>query len=106
MILLPLVALARSRSHPQHAPMGEKLKPPTDLLGALVASQMDVEAEESLVTGNKGSGLKDSEIIGNICEWHGHEPQIKQLGRVALTLMPQGSSSCESDCVGLVLSSF
>jgi hypothetical protein len=61
-------------------PRGEKLKPPTDLLGALVASQMDVEAEESLVAGNAGAGLKDSEIIGNICGSH----RVVQLGRTGL----------------------
>jgi hypothetical protein len=51
---------------------GEKIKPPMDILGALVASQMDVEAEEKVADGGMGgniAGLTDKEIIGNICEF-------------------------------------
>jgi hypothetical protein len=48
---------------------GEKVKAPRDILGALVASQMDVEQEERLRAGDEGIkvGLTDKEIIGNIC---------------------------------------
>lgn len=50
-------------------PMGEKTKPPHDILGALVASQMEVENEAKLDKGEvKIAGLTDKEILGNTCE--------------------------------------
>ena len=50
-------------------PAGEKPKPPQDILGALVASQMAAEDEAKLGKGEeKVVGLTDREIIGNTCE--------------------------------------
>jgi hypothetical protein len=49
-------------------PRGEKAKSPSDLLGALVGAQMDVEAEEKVKSGQATAGLSDSEVIGNICK--------------------------------------
>ena len=45
-------------------PKGEKVKPPTDLLGALVAGQLDAES-----SGDKSSGLTPEELLGNVCEY-------------------------------------
>lgn len=48
---------------------GEKIRPPTDVLGAIVASQMDIEEEAKLSAGQQvNAGLTPSEIIGNVCE--------------------------------------
>ena len=50
-------------------PTGEKLKAPSDLIGALIASQMEVEDEAMLGKSEaKIVGLTDMEIIGNTCE--------------------------------------
>lgn len=50
------------------APAGEKVKPPSDILGAIVASQIDVEDESMLARGDRKAGLSFDEIIANICE--------------------------------------
>lgn len=52
------------------APAGEKVKPPSDILGAIVASQIDIEDEALLNKGDKKVGLSFDEIIANICELH------------------------------------
>lgn len=52
----------------RHLPTGEKIKPPSDILGAIVASQIDVEDEAKLRSGDKQAGLSFEEIIANICE--------------------------------------
>jgi hypothetical protein len=49
-------------------PTGEKAKPPSDILGAIVASQIDVEDEAMLNHGDKKAGLSFDEIIANICK--------------------------------------
>lgn len=47
---------------------GDKIKPPSDVLGAIVASQMDVVAESKLKAGEKvQAGLTPEEIVGNVC---------------------------------------
>lgn len=48
-------------SERSNLPRGEKIKPPTDLLGALVASQLNAEA-------SGGKGLSAEELLGNVCE--------------------------------------
>lgn len=50
-----------------HSPAGEKLTPPSDILGAIVASQIDVEDEAAVTNGNRSAGLTFQEIIANIC---------------------------------------
>lgn len=50
-------------------PAGEKMKPPTDLLGAIVASQMKVEEEARAETGSKVAGLTAEETVGSVCEY-------------------------------------
>jgi hypothetical protein len=50
-----------------HSPAGEKVTPPSDILGAIVASQIDVEDEAAVVNGNRQAGLTFQEIIANIC---------------------------------------
>jgi hypothetical protein len=50
-----------------HSPAGEKIAPPSDILGAIVASQIDVEHEAAMVTGDQKAGLSFQEIIANIC---------------------------------------
>jgi hypothetical protein len=50
-----------------HSPPGEKIAPPTDILGAIVASQIDVEHEAAMVNGDQKAGLSFQEIIANIC---------------------------------------
>ena len=50
-----------------HSPAGEKMAPPSDILGAIVASQIDVENEAVVVNGDKKAGLSFQEIIANIC---------------------------------------
>jgi hypothetical protein len=48
---------------------GDKIKPPSDVLGAIVASQMDVVAESKLKAGEKvQAGLTPEEIVGNVCK--------------------------------------
>ena len=48
---------------------GEEPKPPQDILGAIVASQMDAEDEARLNKGDeKVAGLTNKELIGNVCE--------------------------------------
>jgi hypothetical protein len=49
-------------------PRGEKITPPTDLLGALVAAQIDVEDAAKLKTGEIQKGLTPEELLGNVCE--------------------------------------
>ena len=50
-----------------HLPVGEKMKAPSDILGAIVASQIDVEDEAQLKSsGDKKAGLSYDEIIANI----------------------------------------
>lgn len=52
-------------------PAGEKVKAPTDILGALVASQMEVEDEARMGKGEgKIVGLTDKEVFGNTCKRH------------------------------------
>lgn len=53
-----------------HLPAGEKLKAPSDILGAIVASQIDVEDEAKLKSGGIQAGLSFTEIIANMCEPH------------------------------------
>lgn len=50
-------------------PAGEKPKAPSDILGAIVASQIDVEDDAKLRSGDKKAGLSFDEIIANICEY-------------------------------------
>lgn len=50
-----------------HPPAGEKLTPPSDILGAIVASQIDSEDEAAVTNGNRSAGLTFQEIIANIC---------------------------------------
>ena len=50
-----------------HSPVGEKFAPPSDILGAIVASQIDVEDEAAITNGNRSAGLTFQEIIANIC---------------------------------------
>ncbi|RXK36384.1 hypothetical protein M231_06350 [Tremella mesenterica] len=45
---------------------GEKIKPPSDLLGAIVASQMSVEAEEKLRGGSRQVGLTAEEQVATV----------------------------------------
>ena len=52
-----------------HLPKGQPMKPPKDILGAIVASQMDVEYESRLKNGDKKAGLSYDEIIANICKY-------------------------------------
>lgn len=51
-------------------PKGEKLKAPSDILGAIVASQIDAEDEARLKSGSSGkqAGLAFDEIVANICK--------------------------------------
>ena len=50
-------------------PTREKIKAPSDLIGALIASQIEVEDEAMLGKSEaKIVGLTDKEIIGNTCE--------------------------------------
>lgn len=49
-------------------PKGEKIKPPSDLLGALVAAQLDVEDANKLKSGEIQQGLTPEELLGNVCE--------------------------------------
>ncbi|WRT69728.1 uncharacterized protein IL334_006718 [Kwoniella shivajii] len=53
---------------------GEKSKPPTDLLGAMVHAQVvaEEEARQSPESSAPLVGLKEDEVIGNMCE-AGHE---------------------------------
>jgi hypothetical protein len=52
-----------------YLPAGEKVKGPADILGALVASQMEVEGQARLGKGEgKIVGLTDKEVFGNACE--------------------------------------
>lgn len=70
-------------------PAGEKLQPPKDILGALVASQMEAEDEAKLGKGEgKIAGLTDKEIIGNTCELQYHLSLV-----LASSLQYQKSSS-------------
>lgn len=51
-------------------PKGEILKRPSDLLGAIVAGQLDVEAEAGTDSkGKHNAGLSPDEVLGNACEW-------------------------------------
>lgn len=43
-------------------PKGEKIRPLTDLLGAMVASNLEHES------GMTGQGLSAEELVGNVCE--------------------------------------
>jgi hypothetical protein len=71
---------------------GEKIKPPSDLIGALVASQMEAEAEALLGTSEaKIVGLTNKEIIGNACQprhlYAWLQLTFSHLHRVGLTLI-------------------
>jgi hypothetical protein len=48
-----------------HSAPGVKLTPPSDILGAIVSSQIDTEDEAK---GDRKVGLSCQEIIANICE--------------------------------------
>jgi hypothetical protein len=52
-----------------HSPVGEKVKPPRDILGAIVASQIDREDEAKLSSGDQKVGLSFDEIVASICEY-------------------------------------
>lgn len=52
-----------------HLPKGEQMRTPKDILGAIVASQIDVEDESRLENGDKKVGLSYDEIIANICTY-------------------------------------
>lgn len=43
-------------------PKGEKIRPPADLLGAMVASNLEHERNKD------GQGLTAEELVGNVCE--------------------------------------
>ncbi|RXK36383.1 hypothetical protein M231_06349 [Tremella mesenterica] len=65
-----MIATRRDALQAEQAGLGpqEKIKPPSDLLGAIVASQMDIEAEEK-ARGGKGTskaGLTSEEQMGNV----------------------------------------
>ena len=45
----------------------EKVPAQQDILGALVATQMQVE-DEARLTGQKGAGLRPDEVFGNACQ--------------------------------------
>ena len=47
---------------------GEKVPAQSDILGALVTSQMAVEAEIKSDLGSKSAGLTPEEVLGNVCE--------------------------------------
>ncbi|ORY34740.1 cytochrome P450 [Naematelia encephala] len=58
-----MIASRQAKLTAEHAALdkNEKVKPPTDLLGALVASQIDVQRDQGME-----KGLSESEIVGNI----------------------------------------
>ncbi|WWC65862.1 uncharacterized protein I303_108484 [Kwoniella dejecticola CBS 10117] len=76
---------------------GEKAKPPTDLLGAMVHAQVLAEEEARVKNGTEAInvGLKENEVIGNMCD-AGHETTGHTLAFTIaqLALQPEWQDEC------------